>query len=63
VEFAMPVTLCILCCRIFGFEGHKAEDIVYVNWLNLLYQAVGKCLEMYQPSTKTWLQVNSSSVS
>jgi hypothetical protein len=25
-----------------------------------LYQAVGKALEMYQPSTKIWLQVNLS---
>ncbi|XP_069681962.1 dipeptidyl peptidase 3 isoform X1 [Periplaneta americana] len=45
--------------RIFGFEGQEAEDLVYVNWLHLLYQAVGKCLEMYQPSTKTWLQAHS----
>ncbi|KAJ9591568.1 hypothetical protein L9F63_001922, partial [Diploptera punctata] len=45
--------------KIFGFEGKEAEDVMYVNWLSLLYQSVGKCLEMYQPSTKTWLQAHS----
>ncbi|KDR10566.1 dipeptidyl peptidase 3 [Zootermopsis nevadensis] len=45
--------------RIFGFEGREAEDVAYVNWLNLLYQGVGRCLEMYQPSTNTWLQAHS----
>lgn len=45
--------------KIFGFDGKEAEDVMYVNWLSLLYQAVGKCLEMYQPSTNTWLQAHS----
>lgn len=43
---------------IFGLEGQEADDVTYVNWLALLYQAVGKALEMYQPSTKVWLQAH-----
>jgi hypothetical protein len=45
-------------CSIFGLEGEEAEDVAYVNWLALLYQGVGKSLEMYQPCTRAWLQVN-----
>jgi hypothetical protein len=56
----MTITLHIFCSRIFGLEGQEAEDVTYVNWLALLYQAVGKALEMYQPSTKVWLQVKIS---
>jgi hypothetical protein len=60
VYVMMTITLHIFCSSIFGLEGQEAEDITYVNWLALLYQAVGKALEMYQPSTKVWLQVNLS---
>jgi dipeptidyl-peptidase-3 len=56
----ITVTLHVFCYSIFGHEGQEAEDVGYVNWLALLYQAVGKALEMYQPSTKGWLQVNLS---
>ena len=48
----------LYCCRIFGFSGSEAEDVIYVNWLSLLWNASCKALEMYQPLTKTWLQVN-----
>jgi hypothetical protein len=54
----VTVALHIFSSSIFGVEGQEAEDITYVNWLALLYQAVGKSLEMYQPSTRAWLQVN-----
>lgn len=44
--------------RIFGHEGGEAEDIIYVNWLSLILTGATKALEMYQPQTETWLQVN-----
>lgn len=43
--------------RIFGYEGEEAENVTYVNWLSLLWNGAAKATEMYQPSTKTWLQV------
>lgn len=44
---------------IFGHENSKADDIIYVNWLSLLWTGCAKALEMYQPSTKKWLQAHS----
>ncbi|XP_011696833.1 PREDICTED: dipeptidyl peptidase 3 isoform X2 [Wasmannia auropunctata] len=43
---------------IFGHEGQVAEDIVYVNWLSLLWSGFAKAFEMYQPSTRTWSQAH-----
>ncbi|XP_029169533.1 dipeptidyl peptidase 3 isoform X2 [Nylanderia fulva] len=43
---------------IFGYEGPVANDIVYVNWLSLLWAGFAKAAEMYQPSTGTWLQAH-----
>lgn len=43
--------------RIFSHEGEEAETVTYVDWLSLLWNGAGKALEMYQPSTKSWLQV------
>lgn len=45
--------------KIFGYEGQDADDIIYVNWLSLLWNGCAKALEMYQPSTKKWLQAHS----
>ncbi|XP_053986648.1 dipeptidyl peptidase 3 [Hylaeus volcanicus] len=45
--------------QIFGHEGSKADDIIYVNWLSLLWNGCAKALEFYQPSTKKWLQAHS----
>lgn len=47
----------LIFLRIFGYEGQEAEDVTYVNWLSLLWNGAAKATEMYQPSTKTWLQV------
>lgn len=45
--------------RIFGHEGEVADDIMYTNWLSLLWNGGSKALEMFQPETKTWLQAHS----
>uniref|UniRef100_A0A1L8DTF9 Dipeptidyl peptidase 3 n=1 Tax=Nyssomyia neivai TaxID=330878 RepID=A0A1L8DTF9_9DIPT len=45
--------------RIFGHEGEVAEDIIYVNWLLLIWAGVGLAMELYNPSTKQWLQAHS----
>ncbi|XP_053603140.1 dipeptidyl peptidase 3 isoform X2 [Plodia interpunctella] len=44
--------------QIFGHSGEEAEDVVYVNWLSLLWNGAAKATEMYQPSTQTWLQAH-----
>ncbi|XP_032511011.2 dipeptidyl peptidase 3 [Danaus plexippus] len=44
--------------KIFGYEGQEAEDVMYVNWLSLLWNGAAKATEMYQPATKTWLQAH-----
>ncbi|XP_012526430.2 dipeptidyl peptidase 3 isoform X2 [Monomorium pharaonis] len=45
--------------KIFGYEGQEAENIIYVNWLSLLWGAFAKTFEMYQPATQTWSQAHS----
>ena len=45
--------------KIFGHEGSEADDIVYVNWLSMVWNGAAKALEMYQPQTKAWLQAHS----
>ncbi|XP_073951083.1 dipeptidyl peptidase 3 isoform X2 [Choristoneura fumiferana] len=44
--------------KVFGYEGEEAENVTYVNWLSLLWNGAAKATEMYQPSTKTWLQAH-----
>ncbi|XP_013189468.2 dipeptidyl peptidase 3 isoform X2 [Amyelois transitella] len=44
--------------KIFGHEGQEAEDVMYVNWLSLLWNGAAKATEMYQPATQTWLQAH-----
>ena len=45
-------------CRIFGHEGDAAEDIKYINWLNMVRAGV-LGLEFYTPETQSWRQVSS----
>lgn len=42
--------------QIFGFEGTDAEDVVYVNWLNMVRAGL-LALEFYTPETANWRQV------
>lgn len=56
-EQFLPQYKANICCRIFGHEGQDAEDVMYVNWLSLLWNGAAKATEMYQPSTENWLQV------
>ena len=43
--------------RIFGYEGQNAQDIVYINWLNMA--RAGLCaLEFYTPETGKWRQAH-----
>lgn len=42
--------------RIFGFEGSDAEDVIYVNWLNMVRAGL-LALEFYTPEASNWRQV------
>ncbi|XP_014488498.1 PREDICTED: dipeptidyl peptidase 3 [Dinoponera quadriceps] len=44
--------------EIFGHQESTADDIIYVNWLSLLWGGFAKAFEMYQPDTKTWSQAH-----
>ncbi|CAH0727876.1 unnamed protein product, partial [Brenthis ino] len=44
--------------KIFGYEGEEAQNVIYVNWLSLLWNGAAKATEMYQPANKTWLQAH-----
>lgn len=44
---------------IFGItDDQEIDDIVYVNWLSLLWAGVGNALQTYNPTTKQWLQAH-----
>lgn len=45
--------------KIFGAEGDDAENVLYINWLNMFWAGGAKALEMYSPASKTWLQSHS----
>ena len=42
--------------RIVGCEGADAEDVVYVNWLNMVRAGL-LALEFYTPEASSWRQV------
>lgn len=41
---------------IFGHEGEDAEEVVYVNWLNMVRAGL-LGLEFHTPESKSWRQV------
>ncbi|XP_076354042.1 dipeptidyl peptidase 3 [Tachypleus tridentatus] len=43
--------------KIFGYEGGEADDVLYVAWLSLVHRGL-EGLQMYDPSTETWLQAH-----
>ncbi|XP_046658492.1 dipeptidyl peptidase 3 [Homalodisca vitripennis] len=45
--------------KIFGHEGEVADEVIYTNWLAMVWNGTCKALEMYQPATKSWLQAHS----
>jgi dipeptidyl-peptidase-3 len=47
----------MVSCRIFGHEGCNADDVMYINWLNMLRSGL-LGLEFYTPQTKKWRQAH-----
>lgn len=41
---------------IFGYHGDDADDIIYINWLNMVRAGL-MGLEYYTPETNKWRQV------
>ncbi|XP_025104635.1 dipeptidyl peptidase 3-like [Pomacea canaliculata] len=53
------IYLCLLSdvLKIFGHEGDDSDDIIYVNWLNMVRAGV-MALEFYSPDTGAWRQAH-----
>jgi dipeptidyl-peptidase-3 len=51
------IWLLFLCRSIFGHEGEAADDILFVNWLNMVRAGL-MALEYYTPENNKWRQVS-----
>ncbi|XP_076464886.1 dipeptidyl peptidase 3-like [Babylonia areolata] len=53
------IYLCLLAdvLKVFGFEGDEGDDIIYVNWLNMVRAGL-LALEFYSPETGAWRQAH-----
>ena len=58
--YYMKMTPFISRFRIFGHIGEEADDIIYINWLNMVRAGL-LALEFYSPDTSSWRQVSDSS--
>ena len=45
-----------VCVSIFGHEDQDAEDVVYINWLNMVRAGL-LGLEFYTSESSSWRQV------
>nr|CAI5825480.1 unnamed protein product [Callosobruchus analis] len=43
--------------KIFGHEGQQADDVMYVNWLSLVWAGAARGLETWEPG-RGWLQAH-----
>lgn len=59
VDFEIDINpfqwICIF--RIFGFEDDNADDIIYINWLNMARAGL-LALEFYSPESFKWRQAH-----
>ena len=45
--------------NIFGYtDDQEVEDLIYVNWLQLIWAGLAVAMEAYNPETKKWLQAH-----
>lgn len=44
--------------KIFGHSEEILKDVIYVNWLLLIYSGACVALEFYNPKQKAWLQAH-----
>uniref|UniRef100_A0A0B6YUJ3 Dipeptidyl peptidase 3 n=1 Tax=Arion vulgaris TaxID=1028688 RepID=A0A0B6YUJ3_9EUPU len=53
------IYLCLLSdvLKIFGHVGDDADDIIYINWLNMVKAGL-MALEFYSPDTGSWRQAH-----
>ena len=54
-------SILIFFYSIFGYQDDAADDIIYINWLNMVRAGlVG--LEFYTPENNKWRQVSNACV-